>query len=281
MMNLISTIKKSFGDWYKYIDKSKYYTVLTDDIDSYLSCLFLKKKFGIEIGGFYDFKSLYVNSEEVEGKQPIYIDGDVTTGYAFGNHVTAIYNPDCINLNKDITSKTYSEKFAGSTFMTLLSLYDYDLTRCNEDKIFFYLMIDVWFKQYFKYRSKWDKWVNIMEMEYLNDIISYFTIEDYYDFLRQYRLNSKISICEEDGTLIFSLPYEKIKNDFGLIIPEPKQVFDTKVLDLSIVQTPLFDFFRSRKKDNAKPVFSNAMTFKDSVRYSLPINVGSRKGDLK
>lgn len=169
---MISTIKKSFGDWYKYIDKSKYYTVLTDDIDSYLSCLFLKKKFGIEIGGFYDFKSLYVNSEEVEGKQPIYIDGDVTTGYAFGNHVTAIHNPDCINLNKDITSKTYSEKFAGSTFMTLLSLYDYDLTRCNEDKIFFYLMIDVWFKQYFKYRSKWDKWVNIMEMEYLNDIIS-------------------------------------------------------------------------------------------------------------
>ena len=98
MMNLISTIKKSFGDWYKYIDKSKYYTVLTDDIDSYLSCLFLKKKFGIEIGGFYDFKSLYVNSEEVEGKQPIYIDGDVTTGYAFGNHVTAIHNPDCIKL---------------------------------------------------------------------------------------------------------------------------------------------------------------------------------------
>lgn len=142
-------------------------------------------------------------------------------------------------------------------------------------------MIDVWFKQYFKYRSKWDKWVNIMEMEYLNDIISYFTIEDYYDFLRQYRLNSKISICEADGTLIFLLPYEKIKNDFGLIIPEPKQVFDTKVLDLSIVQTPLFDFFRSRKKDNAKPVFSNAMTFKDNVRYSLPINVDSRKGDLK
>ena len=43
-------------EWCKDLDPKQYYLVLTDDADSLLSAQRLKTKFGLEIGGFYDFK---------------------------------------------------------------------------------------------------------------------------------------------------------------------------------------------------------------------------------
>lgn len=258
-----SALKESFGDWYKNIDKDKYYTVLSNDIDSYLSCLFLKKKFGVEIGGFYDFESLYVNTEATEGKEPIYVDADITSGYAFGNHVTSIHNHDCINLNQHIGTDNYTDKFAGSTLMTLFSLYDMDLTKYRREKIYLLLTIDVWFKQYFCYRSKWDYWVQAMGMEYLTEIVSDLEMETYYDVLLGYKLDRDITMMP-DGTLFFPIDYQGIKEDFNLNIPEPDYVFDTKALDLKIGQGDLYHMYK--RKDR---IFSNAMTYKGKVRYSF------------
>lgn len=259
-----SNFEKSFNDWYKHIDKDKYYTVLTDDIDSYLSCRFLQNKFGIDIGGFYNFESLYVNSEVIEGKQPIYVDADVTSGYAFGNHVTGIKNPDCINLNHSIATANYTDKYAGSTLFTLYSLYGVDLTKYPRDKIQLLLTVDVWFKQYFCYRDKWDYWVKAMGMEYLTDIISDYTINDYYNILTEYKVNADIQLMP-DGTLYFPLDYDGIKEDFGVTVTEPERyVFDMKVLDLTIGHGDLYQVQQKKAR-----VFSNAMTYKNSLRYSL------------
>lgn len=258
-----SEIRNSFGDWYTDIDKEKYYTVLTNDIDSYLSCSFLKKKFGVEIGGFYDFEALYVNKELTEGKEPIYVDADVAKGCAFGNHVTGLRNRDCINLNSGIKISNYTDKYAGSTLFTLYSLYDFDLREFHKYKIQLLLTIDVWFKQYFCFRSKWDYWVEAMGMEYLTDIISEFSSQDYYDVLIDYKLNSKIQIMP-DGTLFFPLNYKGIKEDFGMNILEPECVFDTKVRALSISSGNLYKMYQ--KKDR---IFSNAMTYKDQLCYSF------------
>lgn len=255
-------IRNSFCDWYKDIDKEKYYTVLTNDLDSYLSCSFLKKKFGVKIGGFYDFEALYVNKELTEGKEPIYVDADVTKGCAFGNHVTGLRNHDCINLNSGIKINNYTDKYAGSTLFTLYSLYDFDLRDFPKYKIQLLLTTDVWFKQYFRFRNKWDYWVEVMGMEYLTDIISEYSSQDYYDVLLGYKLNSEIKIMP-DGTLFFPIDYEGIKEDFGMTIPKNDIVFDTKVLDLKIENGCLYKMYQ--KKDS---IFSNAMTFKDSLCYS-------------
>lgn len=261
---MISSMKEKFGDWYNHIDKDKHYLVLTNDIDSYLSCLFLHKKFGVEIGGFYDFEALYINSNITEGKEPIYVDADINSGLAFGNHVTALRNPDCINLNKGISQINYTDKYAGSTLMTLYSLYDKDLSRVNELKVLILLTVDVWFKQYFRYRSKWDKWVEVMGMEYLTELFDGLEEQDMYDALLFCGFNRNITI-REDGTLFFPINYKGIKEEYGMTIPEPTQVFDTKIQTLKVAQGDLYSILKKRK---TATIFSNAMIFNDKVRYS-------------
>lgn len=261
---MISSMKDKFSDWYKHIDKNKHYLVLTNDVDSYFSCLFLHNRFGVEIGGFYDFEALYINSNITEGKEPIYVDADINSGLAFGNHVTALRNPDCINLNKVINQTNYTDKYAGSTLMTLYSLYNKDLTKLRKKKVLMLLTVDVWFKQFFHYRSKWDQWVKVMEMEYLTEMFDGLEEQDMYDALLFCGFNKHITI-REDGTLFFPLNYEGIKEEFDLTIPKPTQVFDTKIQTLKVAQGDLYSILKKRK---TAIIFSNAMIFYDKVRYS-------------
>lgn len=263
-----NTVKKGCNHWYSNIDKDKYYTVLTDDIDSYLSCLFLKKKFGLEVGGFYDFESLYVNSELTKGKEPIYVDCDVVKGLAFGNHVTGIKNKDCYNLNNTITEENYTDKFAGSTFMTLLSLYDVDLSKVPVDYLIFFLTVDVWFKQYYCFRDKWDYWTKVMGFEDLTEVITTYgmTLNDYYMLIHDYSINNSIHILGYEGNydLFFNLDYEGIKKDFGLDIPKPTYKFDKVIADFRIGRGDSQSL--NKKKDS---LFSDAMTYCGRYCYSF------------
>ena len=120
-------------EWCKDFDPKQYYLVLTDDADSLLSCQRLKTKFGLEIGGFYDFKQgLFVNDEITdEGwKTPIFVDLSVSEGYAFDNHYSFINNPDKVNPNV-YKRPYYNQKYCGSTLMLLCSLYG-GVDRMNE-----------------------------------------------------------------------------------------------------------------------------------------------------
>ena len=259
-MNLIT--KMSFPNWHYKIDKEKYYLVLTDDIDSYLSCLYLQKKFGVQIGAFYDFTAMYENKDITKGKEPIYVDCDVVNGKAFGNHVTGIKNQQCINLNNNISEIAYYSKYAGSTLFTLFSLYDEDLSVFDDEQIKLLLCVDVWFKQYFNYRDKWDIWVSKMDLKYLSNIICQNEIEDYYNAIIDYKINSKI-VIDSDGVLIFPIEYEKIKEDFGLLIKKPELKFETKVKEFSTNRSSA-EYMR-RFVEN---VFSNAMIYKGKAIYS-------------
>ena len=49
-------------EWYKTINPTDNFMVLSDDFDSYYSCLELYRHTGIQIGAFYDINSgLYIN----------------------------------------------------------------------------------------------------------------------------------------------------------------------------------------------------------------------------
>lgn len=258
--------------WYASMDSDKYFLVLSDDIDSYLSCLFLRKKFGIEIGGFYDFKNLYKNSKvATKGKQPIYIDTDVCNGFAFGNHVTAFRNENCINFNNDIGRGNYTSKFAGSTLITLLWFYDYDLKHKDHDKIRFFTMIDSWQKQFFKFRKQWDRWVKELEIEYMTDIVGAKN-EEWYEAKRDScGLTGKI-IIQDDGTLDYTtINFESIKKEFGITVPKLDLKFDKKIGTFEIYNSNISRGISDEIKqfyDNGK-LFSNAMTYKTSLRYSV------------
>lgn len=248
--------------WWKTIDKEKDFLILTNDIDSYLSCLYLKKKFGVEIGGFYDFKNVYINDEVIKGKSPIYVDADVVKKKAFGNHPTSIKNKDSVNLNCNINESNYFKKYAGSTLFMLFSLYEEDLTKINKELVKLLLTVDGWLTQYNKYKQQWSYWVEIMEMEYLNDILENIDVSSYYSMTKKYNMTAPISI-KDDYTLNFNLNYEEIYEDFGLLIPKLDIQFDKKYLNLKTY------YCNSNKMlEIMNSVFSNAMTSRYSSSFS-------------
>jgi hypothetical protein len=263
MMKVLKYVKDNFPDWYKSIDSNHHYLVLTNDIDSYLSCMYLKHRTGIQIGGYYDFKTLYINKTKAEGKEPIYVDCDVTNGLSFGNHVTTIKNSDCINLNKLIVQDNYQSKYAGSTLFTLFSLYEEDISKLNPNMITVLLTTDVWFKQFFHFRDRWDYWVKVMQLEGLTDIVQRHEASFYYDLLIKYRLNSKV-LLDGDGSVVFDMDYDGISNDYGLIVPRPKMTFEHKALQL---ETRIG--YPGQVLLDAATVFSNAQIYRNKALYSV------------
>lgn len=255
-------IKDCFPEWWKAIDNERYYLILTNDLDSWLSCLYLAKKFGVDIGGFYDFKSLWVN-DKANGKEPIYVDCDLTNGKAFGNHVQGIANKQSINLNIGINQHNYTDKYAGSTLMMLFSLYGESFNYFNEEQIKLLLCVDSWFKQFFKFRKQWDNWVELMDLEFINGIVTQDSIEYYYNTIIEYGLNQNIEI-NSNGKLMCGIDLEKISHSKGLFINNPNGlVFDKKIKD--------FNTFNANTNINIPEyinIFSSAMVYRNKISFS-------------
>ena len=256
-------IKDCFPEWWKTIDNERYYLVLTNDLDSWLSCLYLSKKFGVEIGGFYDFKSLWVNDKAI-GKEPIYVDCDLTNGKAFGNHVQGIANKQSINLNnRGINQSNYTDKYAGSTLMMLFSLYGESFNYFNDEQIKLLLCVDSWFKQRFTFPEKWDKWVKIMELDFLNEIVTQNDKEYYYNLIREYGLNQNIE-TDSNGKLLCGIDFEKITHSKGLFINNPNGlVFDKKIKDFNTLNADT-----NIAMPDYVNIFSSAMVYRNRVSFS-------------
>lgn len=264
--------KENNKKWWYNINSDKHFLVLSDDIDSYLSCLFLRKKFGVDIGGFYDFKNLYKNSKvKTKGKEPIFVDIDVCNGFAFGNHVTAFKNRNCVNFNYYISQNDYTDKFAGSTLITLFYGYKYNLKEKDHDKVRFWVMIDSWQKQFFEYRKRWDSWVKDLKIEYLTDIVGA-KDKDWYENKRELcGLNGKI-IRQDNGTLDYTtINFNAIKEEFGITVPKLKLTFDKKIGTFEIHNIDISCGIPEETKqlcENGR-IFSNAMTRKKELKYSV------------
>lgn len=263
-MKVLQYVQNYFPQWWKQIDSKKYYLVETNDIDSYLSCRYLRHKTGVEIGGFYDFKTLYINSQIAQNKEPIYVDCDVTRGKAFGNHVTSICNYDCINLNRPIKAEAYNQKFAGSTLFTLFSLFNEDLSKYSSEFLQVLLTVDVWFKQYYNFRPQWDYWTKATQLEALTDICQQFDKQYFYDLLIKYRLNAPVQINESTGRISFDIDYDGIASDYGVLIPKPQEVFDIIRFQFTTKAGSPEQVFL-----DGKCVFSNALVYRNKALYSV------------
>lgn len=194
-------LKCKFPTWYKDIDKEKYYMVLSNDFDSYLSCIVLKNVFGLEIGGYFSLKyGLYLNPERTKGKEPIYVDLSITKGKCFDNHMTFITNNECINPNIIIPKNQYYKKYNGSTLAFLVSLYDRDLSKYTLKELITLIVIDGWDAGYYKYNGKYRNvtlgWMKIFEEDkYLLPILSEHDDRKYFfNFIDSLKLNKKIII---------------------------------------------------------------------------------------
>lgn len=248
-----------FPMWCKDFDPEQYYLVLTDDADSLLSCQRLKTKFGLEIGGFYNFKQgLYINEEITDGgwKTPIFVDLSVSEGYAFDNHYSFIKNPDKVNPNLYVRPR-YNQKYNGSTLMLVCSLYG-GVDRMNETLKTVLCCVDGFYRGYYNkggmYKDVNIWWLNQLGLtEYLLPILEEHDNQYFIDFTSKYQLKEKIRI-DEEGYLhcpAFGVPGLQFNKEF-----ETEQVFTDKWQAMSLHR-------------QGKPIFVSASTYEDSYVLNI------------
>ena len=202
-----------FPEWWKHLDKEEHYLVLTDDADSFYSCQRLHTLFGLEIGGFYDFKSgLYTNIERTDLglKTPIFVDLSICqNNLCFDNHRTIIENPNAVNPNK--IQRTYSQKYNFSTLTLLAGLYG-GIEEMSDEMKYALIAIDGGYIGYYKDSGRW-KDVNVFWLKklgldkYLLPILEEKNMQFFIDYITEYGLREKIFL-NENGVLESSGVYD-------------------------------------------------------------------------
>lgn len=218
-------IKKELYDllptWAKELESQShcYGMVMTNDMDSFLSCILLHSQFGIPLVGFYDFtKGIYLKKnfkkEYKEGKSNIkellYIDCAVIQRKCFDNHMTHCQNPRTCNPNVYLKeSDSYSDKYNGSTYLFLHALYTPEKILSEIDKKIL-LSVDSGYKGYYAkngeyeyyFRSSTLKWWDLLGIDWAEKLCQKNTIKTFNDFQKEYQLHTKFYINDE-GYLIY------------------------------------------------------------------------------
>lgn len=188
---MIQQIKEQFPIWCE-DSNTNYSLLLSDDIDSFMCYILQKQLFGREINHFLD-----VNFEKASrnnyGKQMLYgtrdIDWENIIGLdialennikVFDNHVVKVsredkVNPNSANLNSimNICATNYKDKFVVSSFITMLSYYDYDLSSWNKEQLAVLSAIDGVYQPFVnpRFKEKGRKNLAILGYEFLADFI--------------------------------------------------------------------------------------------------------------
>ena len=134
MNNKYENIIRRDFPWIINANTNDYCLILSDDVDSLVSCAILQKIFGFKINYFYDFSGLFCNKLPFLCSEPIGVDLALVRGKAICNHVTRIssqdsYNQEAVNLNliDGVTAGNYVKKYAGSTALFLYSMFRKEL----------------------------------------------------------------------------------------------------------------------------------------------------------
>jgi hypothetical protein len=259
--------------WFE--EQKNFELVLSDDLDSLLSCAILKKINNWKIRYFYDFEHLYISEKSTKDtEQRVWVDVAVLNGEkAFDNHVSMVSLEDKKNRNMInpnvmcyITNDNYTDKYAGSTALLIWSLYGLPLPETDEGKMIL-LAIDSAFKGH--YSSMFEERNTFFIKEVLGygelvDLMSRRTICDFNEVIDKYGLNKKIKYI--DGKIQTDLDIKTIGKLLGINL-------DVIVDDTFELQEEYCiceqDIINERTvSDISRYAFTLAFTFKNSVRYS-------------
>lgn len=185
-------IKENFPKWCE-DSNTKYSLLLSDDIDSFMCYILQKELFGRELEYFIN-----VNYEKANwnsyGKQMLYgtksaLDWDNIIGLdialendikIWDNHVIKIskedkVNPNSANLNAitNICRANYTDKFVVSSFITMLSYYEIDISKWDKDQLSVLCAIDGLYHPFINpsFKAKGRKNLAILGYECLADFI--------------------------------------------------------------------------------------------------------------
>lgn len=256
-------LKGKLPNWYKDIDGTD--IILTGDIDSLMGYYLLKRKFNVEVGGFYDFNRIYRVNDDFENC--IGIDMDTVSGYTIGNHITHFYkNKDAINLNNYCKIDKYYKKYSLSTAILICSLYDFDLESMTDEQLKILLAIDTGFKGYYTdfFKPHYLKWLDRLDYKFLEDrILKQYTDDELYQVIVDYRLNKPITVNGE-GFLHTDIRLDKISEVFDGIIELPTDKFHLhRCYDYQIIN-PMYQVIPPKNK-----IISMAWTKKNELKLTL------------
>ncbi len=271
--------------WYE--DSKKYGLILTDDIDSLLSCTILKQVKQWEIDRVLIFKADkdktidYMGITDNATNEAVGVDLALQNGKCFDNHVSRInkldtFNRECINLNiiKDVTRENYFNKYNLSTVLLLWSLYDLPIPESEDGKMIL-LTIDSSYYSYFSYpKFKEMNKFYLCDVLGLNELYECQARHKQYEFKKiekQYKLKSKIKL--NNGYLQTDIDLDGINIDVGLdtniwcTLPNSRFNLYKKFYD---IQIPLMKQ-TTKLSDITKNPYSVALTNRDFLCYSEEI----------
>ena len=264
---------ENIPQWFE--EQIKLDLVLSNDIDSLVSCALLKKVKGWNAKYFYDFDNCYVSTTLKNGhNERCWVDVAVLNGEkAFDNHVSMVtiwddWNQQMINPNlvANITNEYYPDKYAGSTALLIWSIYDLPLPKTEEGKMLL-LSIDSAFKGHYNERFAEANQFYLCDMfdfGELYDVMERHKIGEFYDIMEKYKIKDIITM--KDGKLHTNLDLKKIGELLGIDLELPGDSF-LLWKEYEIMHEKIEDYIQTTR-DIANNIFTLAFTYKDSVRYS-------------
>lgn len=276
----------------------EYGLILTDDLDSLLSCAILNHVKGWNIEQAYIFKANkgkskdaqlydYLGAIENATHEPIGVDLALTAGKCFDNHLTQFsynekINPQAINLNRvqNIYRQNYSKKYNLSTVLLLWSLYDLPKEGLSDELMMFLIAIDGSYEGFFTD----PRWVGIHEF-WIRDVLDLpeflecerrHTYEEFKAIRAEYNINKgRGKITFSHGLLVTDIDLVSVNNllgwetDIQVMLPEDrfykKAVFKDNIAKIQGCPDSI--------KTICDNPFSYALTAKGTVNYSERIEM--------
>lgn len=276
------------------------YYALSDDIDSLLSCMFLKKFYGGDIKYFYDFKNLYMTGDFNSESVAIGVDIDFFNNNAksWGNHVVAFNSKEDLGNNRanlnaidKINLSNYFDKYAGNTLLQVLSYYDYNINNLNDDALMLLLCIDsTYMGNYTGYSqaSKAHKYYlcDVLGFNKLYELEQEKTSKDFEQIKLKYNISQRLSngrisdykiLINNKGYLKYEdtfIDFDKIGKLFDIKIELPKGKFD--IIDMMKKKSVKAYVNRFSRDMLDKNTFSLAIirknaNYSDNVKTSIRI----------
>jgi len=262
-LNVKKLNRDSLPDWWQGLNTENG-LILTNDLDSLFACAVLKKIYGCNIVGFYDFKQMAFCDKP---KNLVGVDLDMSRGKCFSNHKTYYQNDNAINLNTLQPDTRYGRKYPLSTTMLVLWLVNYPFCRLTDEQLKVLISIDSGYLWH--YGKDWNRevhawWLESMGLDAFTDMLNRTSKDEFEVIKKKYNLDSTIQL--HAGRLHSAIRVDAINELFGFDMELPKDIFKTHTYFKNI---QLLTWQRGKLNDGKDICFSNAMVSKDSVKLSL------------
>lgn len=283
-------IKERFPNWCN--DTENYDLILSDDIDSLMCYSFQNRRFNREVKYFFDVNYKKITSYNPVGVQKLYsIEGhkqpnqdkvlglDLALEYGiktWDNHIVKISDTDKVNSNsanmniaQNIYQTNYTTKYIVSSFITMLSFYEVNISKWTKDQLSVLCCIDGLYTPFditkpFAKRGR----DNLRDLGY--EFLADFIIENttYIQALEQ-RLNLKKGKIKVNnlGALKTDIDLVELSKIFKFEIELPqgkfigRQEFRSKIVELNRIN-------EKKALENEKALFNFALIYKNKCVIS-------------